>query len=1020
MAEADNQALEAIIDAAVRGEYSIEHALELVKPPRFSETLDVNWVANFGSNARRLARDGGWRELIIPWRILLRAVGPMPDGVVRFVRQQVAIADWLFIVTEAIKDIPDGGLFEAGRVEGEEALALAIQAEDHYWQYMQLQRLGALYFLPYSIHIDREQVELRRWLQRANTLTLMRKMEMPSALDAMARAMDYFERMVALSGDNDGFGYKCIAQSLYLRRRLGEDDIEDTAIKSYAEKALEQLTDPDWRLEVTHLLGEADKPDRKEAVRSEIERAEDDDKLTGPLMALRSAASVDPAHAASLAERLWPEVGKSETLRAEVLAYYRQALVALTDIERFFPPAEVPPQPAAYEAAYRDFLHYQETTTAPDLTRFREIIAFSTMAGRYDGERTGIEALRRGVALIIDSNGTAAQIAMASIAMMAVDAAVNPWNAGDYEQAAKDYFLAARYCLVTDLDDRAQDAMLRGIEALAHAEWPADLETIFLLAGVAPSIEAANTSGKLTDYLITMWSKYVAASIARGDHAAILAWLLQAAKGALYSTSLAAPEIWSFADEVEARALLDRRARLLEDGAVLPPGSGGPTASNEFFLAGVDAAPQQGGATSGERLFNVERAFDARVQQMVARGLNISADYLTDTSEWEAALGAHSALLILHSARSDDGKIVHRVLIATRDAGVSLAVTDSGTALGTRFGLSINDATLDDLGFYVIELRSWIQKGVVASEPAFGEPATGEGGRNAAALSHDDASDAGPIAFNHLSSLLLGGPSERLAELKAAGIGHLAIWAHGSSHFLPWHLLKLGDGLLSDAFTVTYLSSLAQLRPRVSEKESERTGTVALGLTFEHGPAPALAPLPSVRAELQSIARSSGATILVDDQATESALLNALGSAQRVHIATHGEQNPAAPAFHRIHMMPDDSSDGTLYAWEILGLDLSGLELVTLSACETALGRIDRSDNHRGFAAALVQAGAESVIATLWPVSDEASAFFFSALYARLARGEPRLTAFAWAQREVRREFPDPRDWGAFHYSGRW
>ncbi len=1020
MAEADNQALEAIIDAAMRGEYSIEHALELVAPPRFSATLDIEWVAETGNEARPIAREGGWRALITPWRILLKAVGPKPDGVVRFVRQQIAIADWIFIVTEAIKDIPDGALFEEGRLAGEEALALAIQADDPYWQYMQLQRLGALYFLPYSIHIDREQVELRRWLQRASTLTVAQEKEMPSALEAMTRATDYFERMVALSGDNDGFGYKCIAQSLYLRRRLGEEGIEDAAIKGYAEKALEELTDPDWRLETMHLLGETDKPARQGALRTEIERAEGDDKLTGPLMALRSAASVDPAYAATLAERLWFEVGKSETRRAEVLTYYRQALVTLTDIERFLPRGDTPLSSSSYDDAYADFLAYQEESAAPDLSSFREIIAFSALSGRYDAERTGIEALRRGVTLIKDSYVAAAQMATASIAMMAVDAAVNPWNAGDYTQAARDYFLAARYCLITDLDYRAKDALLRGIEALAYGDWPEDLQVIFLLAGVGPPIEAADESGKLTDYLLRMWSEYIAASIARGYHAGILAWLLQAAKGALYSTSLATPKAWNFAKEQDTHSLLDRRAGLLDDGAAPLPGTGGETASNEFFLAGVDAAPQREGASADERLFNVERAFDAAVQQKIARGLNISADYLTDTSDWETALGARSALLILHSARSDEDHVVHRVLIATRDQGLSLAVTDGGGALGIRFGLSINDATLDDLGFYVIELRSWIQKGGAASEPAFGVPPIGDGDRDAADAASGGASDSGPIAFNHLSGLLLGGPSERLTELKAAGIDHLAIWAHGSSHFLPWHLLQYGEGLLGDAFTVTYLSSLTQLRPRVSEEPSERSGTVALGLTFERSPAPPLAPLPAVRAELDSIARSSGATILIDEDATESRLLDALASAKRVHIATHGEQNPAAPAFHRIHMMPDAASDGTLHAWEILSLDLAGLELVTLSACETALGRIDRSDNHRGFAAALVQAGAESIIATLWPVSDEASAFFFSALYARLARGDPRLAAFAWAQREVRREFPEPRDWGAFHYSGRW
>ncbi|MFE5587174.1 CHAT domain-containing protein [Kitasatospora sp. NPDC056531] len=66
----------------------------------------------------------------------------------------------------------------------------------------------------------------------------------------------------------------------------------------------------------------------------------------------------------------------------------------------------------------------------------------------------------------------------------------------------------------------------------------------------------------------------------------------------------------------------------------------------------------------------------------------------------------------------------------------------------------------------------------------------------------------------------------------------------------------------------------------------------------------------------------------------------------------------AAPAFQCLYLAPDQRSDGRLHAHELLGLELRGLDLVTLSACETALGRFDASDNPRGLPAALLLSGA--------------------------------------------------------------
>ncbi|WP_075024262.1 CHAT domain-containing protein [Actinomadura madurae] len=62
---------------------------------------------------------------------------------------------------------------------------------------------------------------------------------------------------------------------------------------------------------------------------------------------------------------------------------------------------------------------------------------------------------------------------------------------------------------------------------------------------------------------------------------------------------------------------------------------------------------------------------------------------------------------------------------------------------------------------------------------------------------------------------------------------------------------------------------------------------------------------------------------------------------------------------------------GRVFAHDILKTDLRGVELVTMSACESALGRFDINDNLHGLPAALLSAGAAAIVGCLWPVAPD-------------------------------------------------
>lgn len=255
--------------------------------------------------------------------------------------------------------------------------------------------------------------------------------------------------------------------------------------------------------------------------------------------------------------------------------------------------------------------------------------------------------------------------------------------------------------------------------------------------------------------------------------------------------------------------------------------------------------------------------------------------------------------------------------------------------------------------------------------------------------------------------------ADQWAAWRARGKDRLLLWPHGALHYLPVALCTADGRPIADDWSVTTIVGLEALlpvdgpaRPRRTAVLASANGGVPYGLPAE----------PALEEHARAVAEAVGANPLTGPAATRAGLLAELATADVVHLAVHGTMDQDAPWLHCLYLTPDEDDDGRVFAHDFLELDLSGVRLVTVAACESALGRFDRADNVRGVPAALITAGVQAVVGCLWAVRPEPATYFYHFLHRRAGQAEDLERAFREARAATRAHYPQYRDWGAFTY----
>ncbi|HWE60963.1 MAG TPA: CHAT domain-containing protein [Chloroflexota bacterium] len=225
-----------------------------------------------------------------------------------------------------------------------------------------------------------------------------------------------------------------------------------------------------------------------------------------------------------------------------------------------------------------------------------------------------------------------------------------------------------------------------------------------------------------------------------------------------------------------------------------------------------------------------------------------------------------------------------------------------------------------------------------------------------------------------------------------AGATRAVIVPHGLAHHVPFHALHTGAGYLIEQMEVAYapcadlVEHFTACWERAHAPRSEPPLPVLVLARSASG------ALPATIHEAQAVAAALGGQVLLEEAATLAQLRGVAPRCLALHLATHGTFRPDEPLFSAVEL-----ADGPLTTLEVFDLDLS-CSLVTLSACETALGRSGAGDEVMGLSRAFLYAGGSSLLLSLWKVDDHSTAQLMQVFYQALAQGHSKARALREAQ----------------------
>lgn len=244
-----------------------------------------------------------------------------------------------------------------------------------------------------------------------------------------------------------------------------------------------------------------------------------------------------------------------------------------------------------------------------------------------------------------------------------------------------------------------------------------------------------------------------------------------------------------------------------------------------------------------------------------------------------------------------------------------------------------------------------------------------------------------------LFDLLLKPISDKLHE-----VNNLLIVPSKSLSLLPFDAIYINNSFLIEKFNIKYLPSSTiykYIEPPHRTTTRELFAVAGSGLNGSTSQTKNYSSLPSTILEVNAISKEfTDVLTLKDQEVSESKIKNSpLSEFRYLHFATHGnvnELNPQQSGLIISELVESEGAfqeDGYLNSKEISSLTFNA-DLVVLSACNTAVGKIISGEGLHGLQRSFFKAGVSSVVVSLWSVYDKSTASFMGSFYKNLSRFE--------------------------------
>lgn len=253
-------------------------------------------------------------------------------------------------------------------------------------------------------------------------------------------------------------------------------------------------------------------------------------------------------------------------------------------------------------------------------------------------------------------------------------------------------------------------------------------------------------------------------------------------------------------------------------------------------------------------------------------------------------------------------------------------------------------------------------------------------------------------------------------------------------YFIPFDALKDSDNnYLISNYTIYTENSLFFMNANRKNVDNSisllgmapfadiENGSVAMD-TLKRARSADLFPLPGSKNEIETIREQMGGIIKIGQSATEKFFRENAESAEIIHLSSHSFLDDADPFFNSIVLASESGvDDGYLYTHELYGFNLAA-ELVTLSACNTGVGRYLDGEGMISLATGFRSAGVKNIVMSLWNLPDDATSEVMINFYSYLRAGEKKADALRLAKldylKSADQNTSSPYFWGASVFIG--